>query len=75
MCRCAERQFAIWGLNERFRYDNREYSREELRNSVEAEAAGPPPRQWLFGKFEFDEWLSDCVLTGHVKRLDATCGS
>jgi hypothetical protein len=53
-----------------YRYGNREYSREELRNAVEAEAAGLPPEQWLFGKFEFDEWLSDCLITGHVERVD-----
>ena len=44
-----------------YRYDSQEYSREALRNAVEVEAAGLPREQWLFGEFEFDEWLSDCL--------------
>lgn len=54
----------------KFRYSNREYSREELRNVVEAEAAGLPAEQWIGGELNFNDWLSDCLLTGHVERID-----
>lgn len=57
-------------MHELFRYGDRQSSRSELRNAVEAEAVHLPPEQWLFGRFEFDEWLSDCLVTGHVKRVD-----
>jgi hypothetical protein len=33
----------------------REYTRDELRQVVEAEAAGLTPEQWVGGDFEFDE--------------------
>lgn len=44
------------------------YTRDQLRTKMEDEAAGLDPEQWLFGEFEFDEWLSDSLASGHVKR-------
>lgn len=45
-------------------------TREQLRAEVEAEAAGLPAEQWMFGRFEFNEWLSDSIITGHITRVD-----
>jgi hypothetical protein len=46
------------------------FTRDQLREKVEAEAKDLDPGQWLFGKFEFDEWLSDSIVTGTVTRQD-----
>lgn len=54
----------------RFRYMGRLLTREQLRAEVEAEAAGLPAEQWMFGRFEFNEWLSDSIITGHITRVD-----
>ena len=56
-----------------YRYMDREWTRDELRADAEAEAeaTGLDAEQWIGGKFVFDDWLSDCLLTGHVERVDA----
>ena len=41
----------------------------ELRAEVEVEAAGLHPDQWIGGEFNFDDWLSDCLLTGHIEKV------
>ena len=28
------------------------------------------PEQWIGGEFNFDDWLSDCLLTGHIEKVD-----
>jgi hypothetical protein len=55
----------------RFLYMNRELTREQLRSEVEAEATGLDPEQWFNGVFEFDEWLSDSIVTGSVARVES----
>ena len=37
---------------------------------VEVEAAGLDPDQWIGGESTFDDWLSDCLLTGHIEKVD-----
>ena len=37
---------------------------------AEAEAAGLDPEQWTGGEFNFDDWLTDSILTGRVERVD-----
>ncbi len=59
-----------WPRRERFVYAGREVSYDELPADTEAEAAGLDPVQWLGGEFDFDWWLSDSPLTGHVERVD-----
>ncbi len=59
-----------WLRRERFIYEGREVSYDELRADAEGEAAGLDPEQWLGGEFDFDWWLSDSLLTGHVERVD-----
>ena len=49
---------------------DREWTRDELRADAEAEAAGLDPEQWIGGEFNFDDWLSDCLLTGHIEKVD-----
>lgn len=52
----------------RYLYDEGTFTREELKEQVEREAAALDPEQWMFGKFEFDEWLSDSIATGSVVK-------
>jgi phosphodiesterase/alkaline phosphatase D-like protein len=52
-----------------YQMGDRTYTRDELRAKVEAEAAGLDPEQWMFGKFEFDEWLSDSIVVGTVTKV------
>ena len=59
-----------WLRRERFIYAGREVTYDELRADAEGEAAGLDPEQWIGGEFDFDWWLSDCLLTGHVERVD-----
>jgi hypothetical protein len=58
-----------WLRHERFVYEGREVTYDELRADAEGEAAGLDPVQWLGGEFDFDRW-SDSLLTGHVERVD-----
>jgi hypothetical protein len=53
-----------------YRYFNREWTRDELRADSEAAAAGLDPEQWIGGEFNFDEWLSGSILTGHIEKVD-----
>lgn len=39
---------------------------DELRDEVDALAAGLFPGQWLDGEFVFEPWLSDSLVTGLV---------
>lgn len=50
-------------------YLGKQYNRAELEAVVTAEAATLDPEQWLNGTFEFNEWLSDSIVTGTVTRL------
>ena len=53
-----------------YRDVDREWTRDELRAGARAEAAGLDPEQWIGGEFNFDDWLSDCLLTGHIEKVD-----
>ena len=52
-----------------YRYNNQEYTREELYDVVCEEARQLPPEQWFGGRLTFDEWLADSVAVGVVERL------
>lgn len=43
---------------------------DDLRDEIQAEAAGLDPSQWLDGEFVFDAWLSDSLLVGTIERVD-----
>ena len=60
-----------WRRGSKWIYSGREVSFEELRADIEAEAAGLDPQQWIDGEFDFDDWLSDSLLVGTTKRVDA----
>ena len=47
-----------------------EWTRDELRADVGAEAAGLDPEQWIGGESSFGDWLSDYLLTGHIEKVD-----
>ena len=53
-----------------YRDVDREWTRDELRADARAEAAGLDPEQWIGGEFNFDDWLSDFLLTGHIEKVD-----
>jgi len=59
-----------WRRGTKYLYAGRVVTYDELRAEVEAEAAGLPPEQWLDGEFVFEPWLSDSLVSGHVKRVD-----
>ena len=50
-------------------YDEGTFTREELKQQVESEVADLDASQWFLGKFEFDEWLSDSIITGDVVKV------
>ena len=52
-----------------YRDVDREWTRNELRADARAEAAGLDPEQWIGGEFVFGDWLSDCLLTGHIEKV------
>jgi hypothetical protein len=65
-----DRHVDDWRRGTRYLYRGRVVTYDELRDDTEAEAAGLDPEQWLGGEFDFDWWLSDSLLTGHVERVD-----
>jgi hypothetical protein len=58
-----------WRRGCKYIYFGREVSYDELRADVEAEAAGLDPDQWIGGEFDFDDWLSDSLRVGTIKRV------
>jgi hypothetical protein len=52
-------------------YLERDLTREQLQQEVEADAAGQDPEQWLDGEFDFDDWLADSLVTGRVTKVHA----
>lgn len=59
-----------WRRGTKYMYRGRVVAYGELRAEVEAEAAKLPSEQWLDGEFVFEPWLSDLLVSGHVKRVD-----
>jgi hypothetical protein len=55
-------------MDTNYRYVGTEYTRDELREKVEA-AAKLDPSQWLDGEFDFDAWLSDSIITGTIEKV------
>lgn len=55
-------------LSQSYEYNGGIYTRSELKATVEGEAKDLDPEQWQDGEFSFDEWLSDSIAVGSVKR-------
>lgn len=57
-------------LSSGYEYDGGKFTRAELKARVEGEIADLDEGQWFGGDFQFNEWLSDSIVTGSVKRVD-----
>lgn len=54
---------------EHYEYNGGLYTRAGLEQAVNQAVAVLDPEQWHSGTFEFEEWLSDAVITGTVTRI------
>lgn len=56
---------------EKFLYDGKVVTRDELYAIVEPEAAQEPEGTWQGGEFDFNEWLIESLNTGTVTRVES----
>jgi len=55
---------------EKFLYDGKIVTADELYEIVAPEAAQEPEGTWQGGEFDFNEWLIESLNTGTIKRVD-----
>jgi len=55
---------------EKFLYDGKVVTRDELYEKVLAEVAPLDTHQWVDGEFDFDAWLSEAILDRTVQKVD-----
>ena len=57
-------------MSDRFLYDGKVVTHDELRDIVEPEAARETPGTWVGGDFDFNDWVIDAVMSGLLDRVE-----